>query len=261
MAVKIVTTAGAPKKATSVPKVSIGGVIAVAKAFVDGGPLTRDGIAAKLDVKPGTGSANNRVIAAKMFGIIQRNVLGGYVLTPLGRRFLKGTAGREDIVEAIRNVPHFAALLDHFDSDPATVAESDIRRAFVKVGVPAADLSTATRIFMNSWRYRHPSAPTTRKPKAGAASPQTEAKAASSPDLVAAEPADGGSAPAIRATAPGARRAMRITDVPLVSMVLAEAPPLSAAWSSDEVEQWIRSLTEAVRLAHLVQGRKDGKGE
>ena len=234
-----------------IPKTGVGRVLAVARAFGSRPkPLTRDAIAAKLNMKAGTGSANNRVIAAKKFGVIETGRSGGYVLTDLGRRLAVPVPERADIVAAIRHVASFAKLIDETDGDPADLAEADVRAGLRAAGVRAAELETAAGVFISSWNYKLPDVDEGSDPVPDAQDADDAAEVAESAPLQPVAPAD-----ATPSRQPNTETAF--LDHQMVRWVLEQAPAVGDAWPADRYEAWSELLRTTIRFLYPDTARSE----
>lgn len=118
------------------PKIDINGttpVVSLARAFAAtavpaGKSLSRDEVATAMGARPGSGAANNRVIAARKFGLLARGPNGRYSLAPLGKRLSQSQGDANLLVEAIRKVPIFGAMLDLHWHNVSAVEDSQILR-------------------------------------------------------------------------------------------------------------------------------------
>lgn len=224
------------------PKVPLGRAIGIAKAMrrVAKG-VSRDGIAIEMELRPGTGSINNRVIAARKFGLIARGASGGYVLTPLGKRFAVGNFNTKDIHRAVSNVPIFAAALHALGARIANAPESDMYDALRNAGVEETLLEVAARIMMKSLRL----------PEGDTEAMSQDSMNYPPPDDVKDDLEETAFEKSVRPTA---------AADPVVRSLLAKTPPPGSEWSLDRVDEWLRLFSSAIRYLYPVPGElEEGK--
>jgi len=227
---------------SAIPKTGVGRVLGVARAVgVRSKGMTRDAIADKLNIKAGTGSANNRVIAAKKFGVIEVGPSGGYVLTDLGRRLADPEPARDDIIAAIRNVAPFARIIDQAGGDPSNMKEADIRAGLEAAGVRAAELDSATRVFTASWNYRLPDALDAATGNQDAEPGPAEANGEEAAAIAGRPSSD---------TTARSGGGTRFLDHNVIRSVLAEAPAVGEPWPADRYEAWSELLRTTIRFVY-----------
>lgn len=253
----------AVKISSSIPKTSIGRVIGVARVVgARSSGMTRDAISSKLNLKAGTGSANNRVIAARKFGLIKVGPKG-YVLTELGSRFSTSRPERKDVEAAIRSVDVFDKLVNRFGQAVGNQSPEDIRGALKGLGVSEAELDTATRVFVASWGYQPTDAevrPTVQPSVVVAAEEEPVASVnQASPNPLIRGTIDGSKGTAVRDEALQpiirGREAPRnvgvpFADHPLVRSVLAEAPNVDKTWPAARRDAWLNMLRTAIDFVY-----------
>lgn len=225
-----------------IPKTNVGRVLAVARAFNGKSkPMSREAIATKLNLRPGTGSANNRVIAAKKFGVIEPARSGGYVLTELGRRLAISEPSRKDIVAAIKNVGAFAKLIDQLDGDPGELTDAEITERLRAAGVREAELATATQVFIVSWSFRKPEANEESVSGGGSADAQSDAADETSRTIRAAPAAS-------ENPSPNTLRGTPFKEHEMIGWVLEQAPAIGETWDAERYEAWSELLRTTIRF-------------
>lgn len=223
----------------SFPKVSLDRAIGVARAMQQvSRSVSRRGIALEMELRPGTGSINNRVIAARKFGLIARGASKGYVLTALGRRFAAGTYANEDVLAAIRHVPVFAAALASLHGSFDGVSRADLLDALSRAGVEEAELDDAVRVLSSSMTFSTTASVT----KADCVDPGVKGKVA----LGLGNGAQNG--------------AGSLSTEPMIKALFAATPPPSSSWPADRMNEWLDLFANAVRYIYTADARAETAG-
>jgi hypothetical protein len=153
---------GAPKKRTQTrsdiafPYVHLEEAVGIARVIFEAGavPLSRDQIAAILNVSPGSGNFGLKLAAARMFGLTEI-ADGRHVLTDLGSRAVSNddNAVRSAKRDAFLNVPLYNRVASEFRGKQLPPRPSGLEQAFVNFGVAPLQKDKARHAFDKSATY------------------------------------------------------------------------------------------------------------
>ena len=236
------------------PKIDINGTtpsVSLARAYAAiavpvGKSLSRDEIADAMGARAGTGAANNRVIAARRFGLLMRESNGKYSLTPLGKRLSQSGESAEILIEAIRKVPIFKALLDLHPQDVSTVGDDQLIQDAVKLGASAEVAARIVRLLKTSLAFASRDEPT----------PLAPTQNASSANEGAISPAEGGvraDDDVVEASVPAQADRTKLGSLamhPLIEPLMLQAPPPGSDWGKDARTDWITALDAMLALIY-----------
>ncbi len=134
-----------------VPATGLDAAIAVARKVSESdGLMTRDSLAIALGHKKGSGNANNKILAAQRFGLIQRSNEATYSITDLGRRCISPTAREDDLKNAISRVKPFAKVVNELSWQFSTEDPVPIDQALRTAGMASDAAVEARRVLIRS---------------------------------------------------------------------------------------------------------------
>ncbi len=210
--------------------------------------MERDQLAAAINQTASGGSFNNKIAAARMFGLIDTDQ-GRFQLTPLGFDILEPSRERAAKVSAFLNVPLFKKVFDTYRGRQLPPKPSGLEHAFVSFGVSTKQRETARRVFERSARASgfFPSDAEDRlvQPVLGVPAPTV---APSEP----AEPVAEGNAPQSQ----GRRSPTVAYDLgrprrhPFIEGLLETLPEDKAEWPSADRVKWLQAAAQIFDLLY-----------
>lgn len=155
-----VTIKSAPAKkaartpsAIQFPYTDLSDAIAVAEGARKGGgiALTRDQLAAAMNMAPGGGGFAIKMATARLFGVIDSNS-GKYQLTDLGDEIVDPSRHADAKVRAFMTVPLYKRIYDEFRGKLLPPRPHGLERAIVSFGVTEKNATAARLAFEKSAR-------------------------------------------------------------------------------------------------------------
>jgi hypothetical protein len=135
------------------PYVNLEEAMGIARVIFDAGavPLSRDQIAAILNISPGSGNFGLKLAAARMFGLTE-NIDGRHHLTDLGARIVSNDDGEVRIAkrDAFLTVPLYQKVATEFRGKQLPPRPTGLEQAFVSFGVAPLQKDKARHAFDKS---------------------------------------------------------------------------------------------------------------
>jgi hypothetical protein len=228
------------------PYVDLQEAIAVARAMLDrgGSAMERDQMAAALGLATVSGTFNNKMSAARMFGLID-NAQGRYLLTDLGFEILDPARAPAAMIEAFLSVPLYRRTYEEFRGRQLPPRPLGLEQAFVNFGVSAKQKDKARHAFDRSARTAN-FYPTPGEDRLVAPVIAPFAGKADSDSVVPSEPEAKNGAPIPTPTPAPAAREMH----PFIEGLLDELPSKGQKWALDEQAHWLRAAAQIFRLLY-----------
>ncbi|RXD04867.1 hypothetical protein EQZ23_06920 [Sphingomonas sp. UV9] len=230
------------------PLVSLARAFAAATSVPAGKSMSRDEIAVAIGARPGTGAANNRVVAARKFGLVARERGGKYFLTPLGKRLSQSPDSVELMVEAIRKVPVFEALMDRHPENLHAVKDEELVQDAMSLGATPEVAARIVRLLKSSLVFASGGEPTpsTSTENTGAAK---EASISDTVDEGQVGPANEKTS-TLHGTGEHDRSRTGLAGHPLIEALLSQAPAPGSDWEKDARGDWIVALDAMLALIY-----------
>src|SRR5205085_9460922 len=135
------------------PYTDMSDAIAVAEGLLKGGgtPMSRDQLAAAMDLAPGGGGFATKLGTARMFGVME-GAAGTYQLSDLGFEIVDPGRQKEARVKAFLNVELFKRTYDEFRGKLLPPRPHGLEAAFMNFGVTKKNVQDARRAFEKSAR-------------------------------------------------------------------------------------------------------------
>ncbi|MEG8049371.1 hypothetical protein QP178_05585 [Sphingomonas aurantiaca] len=246
------------------PAASLDAAILVARKVSESGSSpSRDSLAVAMGNKKASGNANNKILAAQHFGLIQRGPEGTYSMTDLGRRCVSATAREEDFRNAISKVRPFARVVAdlgwQFSTDDAATIDAALKRA----GLPTGAVVEARRVLVRSIAVVRVPRSTTPSdvaaPKQDDASPggdgarvftvrprpRVRAVPASTP-----EPQPQPGSERLASEPPVDDGPVAFVDIPAIGALLGAAPALGVPWSRIKQDDFVEAMRHLIRFSY-----------
>lgn len=145
----------APRVPSSIgfPYTDMSDAILVAEGLLKGGgvALTRDQLAAAMNMAPGGGGFATKVATARTFGVID-SASGKYELTELGFEIVDASRQAEAKIKAFLNVPLFKKIYDEFRGKLLPPRPHGLEKAIINFGVTEKNARHARGAFERSAR-------------------------------------------------------------------------------------------------------------
>lgn len=127
--------------------------INVAEGLLKGGgtALTRDQLAAAMDLSPRGGGFATKIATAKIFGVID-TASGKYELTDIGFEIVDASRQAEAKIKAFLNVPLYKRIYDEFRGKLLPPRPHGLERAIINFGVTEKNARAARQAFERSAR-------------------------------------------------------------------------------------------------------------
>lgn len=230
------------------PLVSLARAFAAATSVPAGKSMSRDEIAVAIGARAGTGAANNRVIAARKFGLVARDRGGKYFLTPLGKRLSQSPDSEELMIEAIRKVPVFQALLDRHPENIHAVEDEELVQDAMSLGATPEGAARIVRLLKSSLVFASGGEPT----PSTSTETASAAKDVSVRDAVDEGQAGAGSEKASTMSQTGEHERSRtgLAGHPLIEALLSQAPSPGSDWEKGARSDWIVALDAMLALIY-----------
>lgn len=240
-----------------VPAAGLDAAIAVARKVSESNSrLSRDSLAVALGNKKGSGNANNKILAAQHFGLIQRGPDGAYSMTDFGRRCVSTGAREEDFKNAITRIKPFAKVIEDlgwpFSTDDAATIDGALRKA----GVAAGAIVEARRILVRSIAMiplGRPAPPA----DTGVLSEDDASAAESRPSQIVVRPRI---RPSRSTTLPDdepitsevqkGADPVPFPEVPMIRGLLDAAPKLGTPWPRSQQDDFIEAMRHLIRFSY-----------
>src|SRR5205085_10566639 len=116
-----------------------------------GTPMSRDQLAAAMDLAPGGGGFATKLGTARMFGVME-GAAGTYQLSDLGFEIVDPGRQKEARVKAFLNVELFKRTYDEFRGKLLPPRPHGLEAAFMNFGVTKKNVQDARRAFEKSAR-------------------------------------------------------------------------------------------------------------
>jgi len=135
------------------PYSDLSDAIRIAEGLLKGGgvAMARDQLAAAMSAAPGSGSFNQKVNTARIFGVMDSSG-GKYQLTELGFEIADPARQREAMITAFLNVPLYRKAFEEFKGKRLPPRPHGLERAFETFGVAPKQVGNARLAFEKSAR-------------------------------------------------------------------------------------------------------------
>ena len=235
------------------PYTDMADAIAVAEGLLKGGgvPMSRDQLAAAMNLAPGGGGFATKVSTARMFGVIE-TIAGKYQLTELGFEIVDSGRQGDAKVRAFLSVELFKRTYDEFRGKMLPPRPLGLEAAFVTFGVTTKNARVARLSFEKSARMAglYPNGNEDRLVMPFGVGP-TFAQVEEAPESL-----ENKKAALVAALSSQTPRAFDSGPSlhPSISGMLSELPPPKSDWSKAEQADWLDALAGMFRVIYKSPG-------